>query len=466
MTTPGREARYDAVVVGTGQGGKPLAAALAAAGHRTAIVERGDVGGTCVNVGCTPTKTMVASARAAHIARRALDYGVEAGPVGVNMRTIRKRKRDIVDLFRDGSEASLEGTEGLDLVRGEARFTDTRTLEVSLDGGRPRRLVADRIFLNVGARPAVPPVEGLEDVPYLDSTSIMELGEVPGRLLVLGGGYVALEFAQMFRRFGAEVTVVQRGGQLLNREDPDVAEAVAEILREDGVEVLLKADASRVSRTGDGGVALTVTTPDGERVVTGSHLLVATGRTPNTDRLDPGAGGVETDDRGFVKVNEKLETSAPGVWALGDVNGGPAFTHVAYDDFRLLKANLLDGSEASTDERIVAYTVYTDPQLGRVGMSEEEARQRGLDVRVARMPMKRVARAMEMDETRGFMKAVVDADTGRLLGAAVLGVEGGEIMSMLHIAMIGGLPFVALRDAPLAHPTLAESFNNLFADFR
>lgn len=337
---------------------------------------------------------------------------------------------------------------------------------MSLDGGRSRRLVADRIFLNVGARPAVPPVEGLEEVPYLDSTSIMELGEVPGRLLVLGGGYVALEFAQMFRRFGAEVTVVQRGGQLLNREDPDVAEAVAEILREDGVEVLLKADASRVSRTGDGGVALTVTTPDGERVVTGSHLLVATGRAPNTDRLDPGAGGVETDERGFVKVNEKLETSAPGVWALGDVNGGPAFTHVAYDDFRLLKANLLDGGEGSTDERIVAYTVYTDPQLGRVGLSEEEARERGLDVRVARMPMKRVARAMEMDETRGFMKAVVDADTGRLLGAAVLGVEGGEIMSMLHIAMIGGLPFAALRDAPLAHPTLAESFNNLFADLR
>ncbi len=245
-----------------------------------------------------------------------------------------------------------------------------------------------------------------------------------------------------------------------------MAEAVAEILREDGIEVLLEADASRVSRTGDGGVTLTATTPDGERVVRGSHLLVATGRTPNTDRLAPEAGGVETDGRGFVKVNEKLETSAPGVWALGDVNGGPAFTHVAYDDFRLLKTNLLDGSEARTDERIVAYTVYIDPQLGRVGLSEKEARERGLDIRVARMPMKRVARAMEMDETRGFMKAVVDAETGKILGATVLGVEGGELMSMLHIAMIGGLPVAALRDAPLAHPTLAESFNNLFTDLR
>lgn len=307
----------------------------------------------------------------------------------------------------------------------------------------------------------MPPVEGLGGVPYLDSTSIMELGEVPERLLVMGGGYVALEFAQMFRCFGSQVTIVQRGDQLLKREDRDVAEAVAEILRDEGVEVLLGADGTRATKTG-GGLSLAVNTPDGARDLAGSHLLVATGRTPNTESLNLDSAGVETGRGGFVQVNERLETSAPGVWALGDVNGGPAFTHVAYDDARILESNLLRGGEASTADRIVSYALYTDPQLGKVGLGEEEAREKGLEIRVARMPMSRVARAMEMDETRGMMKAVVEAGTGRVLGGAVLGVEGGELMSMLQIAMMGELPYTALRDAPLAHPTLAESFNNLF----
>ncbi|MBA2441700.1 MAG: mercuric reductase [Rubrobacter sp.] len=456
-----QEMRYDAVVIGTGQGGKPLAAALAGAGHHTAVVERGDVGGTCVNVGCTPTKTMVASARAAHLANRSPEYGVEVGPVGVDLQTVRRRKRDIVDQFRTGSERSLEATQGLDLIRGGASFSGPGTLEVKLREGGTSALRADRIFINTGARPAVPPVEGLEEVPYLDSTSIMELGEPPGHLLVLGGGYVALEFAQMFRRFGSEVTIIQRGDQLLKREDPDVAGAVADILRDEGVEVLLEADATRAAKAGEG-ISLAVDTPGGEHELSGSHLLVATGRAPNTDSLNLDAAGIEVSKGGFVKVNEQLETSTPGVWALGDVNGGPAFTHIAYDDSRLLESNLLHGGEASTSDRIVSYTVYTDPQLGKVGLSEQEARERGLDFRVARMPMSRVARAMEMDETRGMMKAVVESDTDRILGGAVLGVEGGELMSMLQIAMMGDLPFTALRDAPLSHPTLAESFNNLF----
>jgi pyruvate/2-oxoglutarate dehydrogenase complex dihydrolipoamide dehydrogenase (E3) component len=458
------ERRYDAIVIGTGQGGKPLAAALAVAGHETAIIERGDVGGSCVNVGCTPTKTMVASAKVAYFDRRSADYGVRNGPVTVDMIKVRQRKRDIVESFRSGSERSIENTEGLDLLMGEASFTGPKELEVRLNNGGTSRLSADAIFINVGARPAEPPVDGLDAVPALNSTTIMELGEVPERLLVLGGGYVGLEFAQMFRRFGSEVTVVQQGPQLLAREDADVAEAVAEILREDGVEVLLETEALSAGQTADGEIQLTVRTPDGERMLSVSHLLVATGRPPNTDLLNLPAAGVETDEHGFVKVNEKLETDVPGIYAMGDAKGGPAFTHISYDDFRIIRANLLEGKEATLTDRLVSYTVYIDPQLGRVGLSEREAREQGRAIKVAKIPMKHVARALEVDESRGFMKAVVDAETEQILGAAILGIEGGEIMSMMHIAMLGGVPVPTLRDAPFAHPTLAESLNNLFSE--
>jgi pyruvate/2-oxoglutarate dehydrogenase complex dihydrolipoamide dehydrogenase (E3) component len=291
----------------------------------------------------------------------------------------------------------------------------------------------------------------------------MELDEVPEHLLVLGGGYVGLEFAQMFRRFGSEVTVVQRGPQLLSREDTDVAEAVAGILRKDGVEVLLNTEAQSIRQDESGGVLLTVNEPDGEDTLSGSHLLVAAGRPPNTDLLNLEAAGVETDKRGFVEVNERLETSVPGVYAMGDAKGGPAFTHVSYNDYQVIEANLLNGGDATIADRLVPYTVFMDPQLGRVGLSEAEAREQGRDVRVASMPMSHVARALEMDESRGMMKAVVDAGTGEILGCAVLGIEGGEIMAMIQIAMMGKLPYTALRDGMFAHPTLAESLNNLFA---
>lgn len=454
---------YDAVIVGSGQGGNPLAKALAAAGRKTAIIEREHVGGTCVNVGCTPTKTMVASARVAHLDRRSTDYGVHDGPVEVDMVKVRQRKRDIVESFRGGSEKRIENTEGLDLLMGEARFTGPKALEVRLNGGDTVQVTAEEVFINVGARPADPPIEGLDDVPHLDSTSVMELDEVPEHLLVLGGGYVGLEFAQMFRRFGSEVTIVQRGKQLLAREDADVAEAVADILREDGIEVLLHTEARRVEKSGDGGIQLTVGHENGERQLAGSHLLVAIGRPPNTGALDPQAAGVETDKRGFVKANEKLETSAPGVYAIGDVKGGAAFTHVSYDDYRVLETNLLNGGGASIANRLEPYTVFIDPQLGRVGLNETAAGEQGLDFRVAKIPMTSVARALEMDEARGFMKALVDAGSGRILGCAVLGIEGGEIMSMIQIAMMGNLPYTALRDGVFAHPTLAESLNTLFA---
>jgi pyruvate/2-oxoglutarate dehydrogenase complex dihydrolipoamide dehydrogenase (E3) component len=457
---------YDAIVIGSGQGGGPLSSALARAGWKTAIIEREHVGGTCVNEGCTPTKTMVASARVAYLVKREADYGVEQScPETVDMKVVRKRKRDIVNSFRNGSQSQIESTEGLDLLMGEARFTGSKTLEVRMNDGGMRSLHANTIFINAGARPSMPSIEGLNQVPTLNSTTIMELDSVPEHLLVLGGGYIGLEFGQMFRRFGSKVTIIQRGSHLLSREDNDVADAVADILREDGVEVLLNTSPVRVGRGENGSIQFVVRGPEGERMLAGSHLLVAAGRIPNSDWLNLEATGVQTDKHGFIQVNDHLETNVPGIYALGDIKGGPAFTHISYDDFRILRANLIEHGHATITNRLVPYTVFIDPQLGRVGMSETEARATGRDIRVAKMPMSYVARALEVDESRGFMKAVVDAQSEQILGCAVLGIEGGEIMAQLQIAMMGKLPYTALRDGIFAHPTLAESLNNLFSSF-
>ena len=452
---------YDAIVIGAGQAGGPLAGALARAGRRSALIERVHVGGTCINEGCTPTKTMVASARVAHLARRGADYGVRVGPVVVDMVAVRQRKRSIVESFRSGSERRLT-TAGLDLLMGEGRFIGPNAVEVRSAGGT-LALTAPLIFINTGGRPTRPGLPGIDSVPTLDSTSIMELGELPEHLLVLGGGYIGLEFSQMFRRFGSRVTVVQRAPQLVPREDADVSEEIRRILCEDGVEVLLETKAAWVGPAGDGRIRLAVQNGGDERMLVASHLLLATGRSPNTEALNLCTAGVVTDKSGFIKVNERLETSAPGVYALGDVKGGPAFTHISYDDFRIIRTNILEGGNATTRDRLVPNTVFIDPQLGRIGLTETEAREQGRKIQVAKMPMCYVARALEMDEPRGFMKAVVDGDTGLILGAAVLGIEGGEIMAALQVAMMGRLPHTALRDAVFAHPTLAESFNNLFA---
>ena len=457
-----QEQHYDAVVIGSGQGVNPLARALADSGRRTALVEREHVGGTCINEGCAPTKTMIASAKVAYLDHRSADYGVRDGPVSVDMKKVRQRKREIVDSFRNGGERRLERA-GVDLIPGEATFAAPEELAVRLTEGGTLRLTAGNVFINVGARPSSPPVEGLDSVPALNSTTVMELDEVPEHLLVLGGGYVGLEFAQMFRRFGSEVTILQRGPQLLSREDADVAGAVADLLREDGVEVLLETRTERAGQSARGRIELAVRTPQGERELEGSHLLVAAGRTPNTDTLGLNAAGVETDEKGFIRVNERLATNVAGIWALGDVKGGAAFTHVSYDDFRVIKANLIDGADATTDGRLIPYTLFTDPQLGRVGLSETEAREQGRDVLVAKMPMSHVSRAVEVDEERGMIKAVVDAWSHHILGAAVLGIEGGEVAAMIQIAMMGKLPYTVLRDGIFAHPTLSESLNNLFA---
>ena len=459
--------QYDCLILGSGQAGSPLATALAQAGRKTAIVERVHVGGTCINEGCTPTKTMVASARVAYLARRGGDYGVSVGDVGdvtVDMKRVRQRKREIVESFRGGSERRLEDKPNLDLIYGEARFTGPNTVQIMLPSGEKRELTAETIFINTGERPADPNVPGLDPARTLNSTSIMELDTVPSHLLVIGGGYVCLEFAQMFRRFGSHVTIIQRGKQLLSREDSDVAEAVARILAEDGIEILLNSTPTAATSAGES-VMLHVKTPDGERDLTGSHVLAAAGRVPNTEALNLAAAGVATNERGYIQVNERLETSAPGIYALGDVKGPPAFTHISYDDFRIIRTNLLEGGSVTTTDRLVPYTVFIDPQLGRVGMGEEEARKQGHNIKVAKMPMSWVARADEVDETRGFMKAVVDAETRQILGCAILGIEGGELMAMVEIAMLGHLPYTVLRDAVFAHPTLAESLNNLFTNF-
>jgi pyruvate/2-oxoglutarate dehydrogenase complex dihydrolipoamide dehydrogenase (E3) component len=455
---------YQAIVIGSGQGGTPLAGALAAAGLRTALIERVHIGGTCVNEGCTPTKTMIASARVAYLARRAADYGVHTGDIRIDMQRVRQRKRDVVDSFRGGSQRRLEKTANLELIFGEASFISPKSLAVRLRDGNRRMLAADRIFINAGARPAIPKLDGLNDVPFLDSTSIMELDSVPGHLLILGGGYVGLEFGQMFRRLGSRVTLVHSGAQLLAREDPDVATEVASILKQDGIEILLNAKAKRAAKS-PAGVELTVRSSGETRTLSGSHLLVATGRMPNTDTLNVAAAGIATGPKGFIRVNAKLETNVVGVYALGDIKGEPAYTHISYDDFRILRTNLIEEGSASAEGRLVPYTVFIDPQLGRVGLTETDARAQHKKIRVARMPMKSVARALEADETRGFLKAIVDDETHQILGAAVLGIEGGEIMSMFEIAMMGRLPFTSLRDGIFAHPNLAESLNNLFTHF-
>jgi pyruvate/2-oxoglutarate dehydrogenase complex dihydrolipoamide dehydrogenase (E3) component len=458
MVTP---QQYDAIIIGSGQAGTPLATTLAQAGKRTALLEREHVGGTCVNEGCTPTKTMVASGRVAYLARRAADYGVNTGAISIDLGKVRQRKRDIVDSFRNGSQARLEKAANLDLIFGDASFTGPRSVAVRLRDGTRQVFSAQWIFINAGTRASHPSLDGLDDVPSLDNASIMELDSVPAHLLILGGGYIGLEFGQLFRRLGSRVTIIQSAGQLLTGEDPDIADEVAKILRQDGVEILLGAKAIRVSLS-DGSIRLEVEQRGISTPWVGSHLLIATGRMPNSDTLNLAAAGIQTDDHGFIRVNDRLETTAAGVYALGDIKGGPGFTHISYDDFRIVRANLLEKKVASIANRLVPYTLFIDPQLGRVGLTETEARAQGRNIRVAKLPMTSVARALEVDETRGLMKAVVDSATNQILGAAILGIEGGEVMSALEIAMMGKLPYTALRDGVFAHPTLAESLNNLF----
>jgi pyruvate/2-oxoglutarate dehydrogenase complex dihydrolipoamide dehydrogenase (E3) component len=456
--------QYDAIVIGTSQGGRFLPIELARAGQKVALIERDQLGGVCVNTGCTPTKTMVASARLAYQARRAAEYGVRLGPISVDLEAVRERKRAMVAGARE-NYASRLAQNGLDLIQGEARFTGPQTVEIALTDGGMRQISAPTVIINAGTRPKPLEIIGAADVPVLNSTSIMELDELPEHLIILGGGYIGLEFGQMFRRFGSEITIVQTAPRLMMIEDEDVSDEVAAVLRDDGITILTSSTPVRVERADGGHLRLTVRTEDGERQLEGSHLLSAIGRIPNTESLNLEKAGIRLDGNGFIEVDEYLETSVPGVYATGDVKGGPAFTHLSYDDYRILRANLIKHEKASIRGRIVPYTMFIDPQLGRVGMTEREATAQGRAIRVAKLPMGAVVRAIETGETRGFMKVIVDAASGQILGCAVLGSEGGEIMTIIQVAMLGKLSYTEMADAIFTHPLFAEGLNTLFEMF-
>jgi pyruvate/2-oxoglutarate dehydrogenase complex dihydrolipoamide dehydrogenase (E3) component len=449
---------FDAIIVGAGQAGPPLAARLTGAGMRVALIERKLLGGTCVNAGCTPTKTLVASARAAHVVRRAALYGVNTSQPQVDMQRVRTRMREVVATSRNGLESWLGGMDGLTLVRGQARFVSADAVEVAGE-----TLTAPRIFLNVGARPSRPDLPGVGDVPSFTSTTILDLDRVPRHLVIVGGSYIGLEFAQMYRRFGAEVTVVERAPALIPREDPKVSEAIRGILASEGIAVRTDADCIALAPSLEG-ACVHVSCAEGAPEVHGSDVLLAVGRTPNTDDLGLGAAGLNPDPRGFVPVNERLETEVPGIWALGDCNGRGAFTHTSWNDYEIVAANLLDGEDRKVSDRVPGYALYIDPPLGRAGMTETQAREAGLRIRVASRPMSRVSRAVEKGETQGLMTAVVDADSGLILGAAILGPGGDEAIHGVLDLMNAGVTAESLERSMPIHPTVSELLPTLMGD--
>ena len=451
---------YDAIIIGSGQAGTPLAKKLAKAGKKTAIIEKRFVGGTCVNDGCTPTKALIGSARNAFMATRT-DLGVITTEFKVDFPVIMKRKNEIVEKSRSGGQKGLEETENLDLIFGDASFIDKKTLKIKLNAGGEEELTAGLIFIDTGATATIPKIDGLEDVDYLTNTSILELKELPESLIIIGGNYIGLEFGQMFSRFGSKVTLIERSERIMSREDEDVSKSVTGFLTEEGINIITSAETKKIEKAADG-VILTIKTKQGEQKITASQVLIAVGRTPQTKTLGLENTDIEVDEKGHIKVNDKLETTAKGIFALGDVKPGPAFTHIAYNDHLIVLKNLLEGADETIKGRPVPYCMFTDPQLGRIGLSESEARKQGLDIKVAKLTMEHVARANEIGETKGFMKAIVDTKTDQILGATVLGYEGGEVMAVFQMAMQGKITAHKLRENIFAHPTMAESINNLF----
>lgn len=453
---------YDVIIIGSGQAGNPLAKKFAEAGKKTALIEKSLIGGTCINYGCTPTKTMIASAKLAYQARHADEMAISVAGVKVDMREVVERKYSIVKLFRGGSKKGLEGTKGLDLIFGEATFCGKKQLEVKLESGEIKQLKADLVFIDTGTETIIPLIDGLDDIKYLTSTTIMELSEVPEHLLIIGGNYIGLEFGQMFSRFGSKVTIVERAERLLKKEDKEISSAVSEFLNDEEIEILTDAEVAKFSLKDEKTIVATLKGNKKVQPISCSHVLVAVGRKPTTEALKMENTGVKLDDKGFIIIDSKLQTNVKGIYALGDVKGGPAFTHIAYNDFTIVYRNILAGKNLSIKKRQVPYCMFTDPQLGRIGMTEQEAKDKKIDYKVASLSMDTVGRAIETGETKGLMRAIVDSKTKKILGASVLAAQGGEIMSILQMAMEGGITYDELRYFIFAHPTYAESLNNLF----
>ena len=449
---------YDAIVIGTGQSGPPLAGRLTEAGMRTAVIERKHPGGTCVNVGCIPTKTLVASARVAHLARRAGDYGVDTGPVRVDMKRVKARKDEISLRSRAGVAKWMEELPNAKFYRGHARFEAPHRVRVNGE-----ILEAEKIFINTGGRASVPDMPGARDVPYLTSSSMLDLDVLPDHLVIIGGSYIGLEFAQMYRRFGSAVTVIEMGERLIRREDPDVSDAIREILEGEGIQVRLNAECLALERDGQG-VAVRLDCGEEPKRISGSHLLLAVGRTPNTDDLGVDAAGIALDKRGYIVVDDELRTSVAGIWAIGDCNGRGAFTHTSYNDYEIVAANLLDGERRRVSDRIPCYGLFIDPPLGRIGATEQEVRSSGRKALVAKLPMKTVGRAKEMGETLGFMKVVVDAESKSILGAAFLGIGGDEVVHVLLDTTYAKAPYTVIERAMHIHPTVSEYLPTLFGN--
>jgi pyruvate/2-oxoglutarate dehydrogenase complex dihydrolipoamide dehydrogenase (E3) component len=453
--------QFEVLVLGSGTGGKLMAWHMAQSGRRTAAVERHWIGGACPNIACMPSKNEISSAKVAHLARKGAQFGAMVGSLAIDMSVVRQRKREMVERQVTKHLQNYKAT-GAELIMGAGRFVSPKTLEVKLDDGGTRVLVADKIFLNVGTHAAIPNVPGLDAAQPLTHIEALELGYLPSHLIVLGGGYSGLEFAQAYRRFGSKVTIIQAGPKILSREDPDVAQEMSRLLSEEGIEIVTGAELLRVRGRSGEEVSLLVRTASGERTIDGSDTLMAIGRVPNTDGIGLEKAGVELDDRGYIRVNERLETSAPDVWAMGECAGSPQFTHISEEDFRIVRDNLA-GNQRSTRDRLVASCMFTDPQLARVGLSEGEAERRGIMPRVAKLPMNSVLRAQATDERQGFMKALIGENDDRILGFTMIGSDAGEVMAVVHTAMLAGLSYSRLADIAFAHPTMAEGLVMLFS---
>ncbi|MCD4712664.1 MAG: mercuric reductase [Clostridiales bacterium] len=453
--------KYEAIIIGSGQAGNPLMTDLSGRGQTVAMIEMNELGGSCINFGCTPTKTLIASSNLHHRVQNSEKLGVFAKNVELDFKKVMQRKNDIVKAFRSSIEKSIERNENIDLYKGKASFLDNHTILIELNDGREQRIKAEKIFINSGSKPNILPLKGLETVPYYDSTSIMELDELPEHLIILGTGYIALEFGQMFRRFGSKVTLIGSGDKIIKHEDQDISNRVQKILEEDGIEFLLNTETTEV-KSSDRKVVLHYEKDNMKSKIDCTHFMLATGRVPVTKELNLENTDVKIDDHGDIQVDEKLKTNVNHIYALGDVKGGPQFTHIAYDDYRIVIDDLFGKGERNINDRMIPYTLFIEPQLGRVGLTEAQAKENGFDIEIGKLEMKHLGRAIEEGVTKGFMKAVINKENHEILGVAILGYQGGEILAMVQIAMMAGMKYEQLRDGIFTHPSLSEALNNLF----